>query len=631
MIVTYALTMTALQQAHTTKRERTKRRKKIRAVVNLAAMAVKWKRAVNAVEIPDDKPSLSTTNSNHGSVAVEKELPVNYQRKRSSSLLMAEQPKKSIFISHQRLDEYPQRAPSLRIHMRREKSPDQMSNQHLNVSTPNNLQTPTRRSHSCTPFLDAKNARKNRRRSSSVHTLLQIRRNSAKISEELANLTAQLSASASNADPSSKRASLSVPAPYDRTDKETPTIAQLLAEASVNQPIVIPTSFLTVNPKRRRRSNSADIRLPIFDTNERKTSTSNLPVPNLLVTHDSPHTSLSNDHSECKKHHSTIDVTCQRIKDWIITTASSTTLNNLHQTQIPLRCASAINITENTPILNGPKQNFPPLTRLKKHFPRIEQLYGQTSTPNTTFQPQQHLLVDDHVPSVQHFAVGKRASIYSLTSSILASRSSRYNRPSTSSSLGSSSLQGTIRRAHPRLKDIVSQVSFQMVSLDTDDTSSCTSSLTYHSAQLQSAIAGTANTITNRQRKKRQRFKSSVKKCATNERKAMRVLLIIFSIFVILWTPFFVINLISCFVSDIHPLLAAVATWLGYCSSCANPIIYTIFSRTFRQTFVNILTCRKTIHPRPSSQMFSPSAGHSMTMSAGRKFSAISKGHTDLR
>ena len=121
------------------------------------------------------------------------------------------------------------------------------------MSTPNNLQAPTRRSNSCTPLLDAKNARKNRRRSSSVHTLLQIRRNSAKISEELANLTAQLSASASNADPSSKRASLSVPVPYDRTDKETPTIAQLLAEASVHQPIVIPTSFLTVNPKKRRR------------------------------------------------------------------------------------------------------------------------------------------------------------------------------------------------------------------------------------------------------------------------------------------------------------------------------------------------------------------------------------------
>lgn len=55
MIVTYALTMSALQQAHTTKRNRYKRREKIHAVINLAAMAIRWKRAVNTIEIPDEK------------------------------------------------------------------------------------------------------------------------------------------------------------------------------------------------------------------------------------------------------------------------------------------------------------------------------------------------------------------------------------------------------------------------------------------------------------------------------------------------------------------------------------------------------------------------------------------------
>ena len=131
---------------------------------------------------------------------------------------------------------------------------EQSSNQHLYPSTANNLQASTRRSHSCAPLLEVKNGRKNRRRSSSVHTLLQIRRNSAKISEELANLSAQLSASMTNNGSSSKRPSLSVPNTYGSGENETPTIAQLLAEASVNQPIMIPTSFLTVNPKRRRRS-----------------------------------------------------------------------------------------------------------------------------------------------------------------------------------------------------------------------------------------------------------------------------------------------------------------------------------------------------------------------------------------
>ena len=55
MIVTYALTMSALQQAHTTKQNHYKRRQRFHAVINLAAMAIRWKRAVNSVEIVDGK------------------------------------------------------------------------------------------------------------------------------------------------------------------------------------------------------------------------------------------------------------------------------------------------------------------------------------------------------------------------------------------------------------------------------------------------------------------------------------------------------------------------------------------------------------------------------------------------
>ncbi|CAF3080109.1 unnamed protein product, partial [Rotaria sp. Silwood2] len=153
---------------------------------------------------------------------------------------------------------------------------------------------------------------------------------------------------------------------------------------------------------------------------------------------------------------------------------------------------------------------------------------------------------------------------------------------------------------------------------------SCTSSFTQHSATIQSVSAGTNGSITSSSRKRRQRFKYLAKSSVGNERKAMRVLLIIFSIFVILWTPFFIINLLSCYKTDIHPILISTATWLGYCSSCANPIIYTIFSRAFRRAFVNILTCRKVIHSHRSSC-------HSMVMSTGRKFSSLSKGQIDQR
>jgi hypothetical protein len=53
---------------------------------------------------------------------------------------------------------------------------------------------------------------------------------------------------------SSKRPSLSVPGKCGPDDNDAPTIDQLLAETSVNQPIVIPTSFLNVNRKKRGRS-----------------------------------------------------------------------------------------------------------------------------------------------------------------------------------------------------------------------------------------------------------------------------------------------------------------------------------------------------------------------------------------
>ncbi len=103
MIVTYALTMTALQQAHITKRERKKRRERMHAVINLAAMAIRWKRAVNTVEIPDEKKT--TIDLEQMSEVVEEKISKNnLQRKRALSLLINEQPKKSMFTSSQRLN-----------------------------------------------------------------------------------------------------------------------------------------------------------------------------------------------------------------------------------------------------------------------------------------------------------------------------------------------------------------------------------------------------------------------------------------------------------------------------------------------------------------------------------------------
>ena len=83
---------------------------------------------------------------------------------------------------------------------------------------------------------------------------------------------------------------------------------------------------------------------------------------------------------------------------------------------------------------------------------------------------------------------------------------------------------------------------------------------------------------------------------AANERKALRVLLIIFCVFITLWTPFFICTFISAICERCRERISATVwfsiTWLGYSSSMANPFIYTIFSDVFRRAFSNIIFCR---------------------------------------
>ncbi|XP_022243764.1 D(2) dopamine receptor-like [Limulus polyphemus] len=78
------------------------------------------------------------------------------------------------------------------------------------------------------------------------------------------------------------------------------------------------------------------------------------------------------------------------------------------------------------------------------------------------------------------------------------------------------------------------------------------------------------------------------------EQKATKVLGVVFFAFVFLWSPFFVTNLIWGLYPNrqdlISPTFMYIFGWMGYSSSMVNPICYTIFNRTFRQTFLKILT-----------------------------------------
>ncbi len=86
-----------------------------------------------------------------------------------------------------------------------------------------------------------------------------------------------------------------------------------------------------------------------------------------------------------------------------------------------------------------------------------------------------------------------------------------------------------------------------------------------------------------------------------NERKALKVLIIIFIVFVCLWSPFFLLNTFSVFCKSdkcifLTQNVLMPITWLGYISSMVNPIIYTMFSNNFRKAVFNLLKC-KTVNP----------------------------------
>lgn len=75
------------------------------------------------------------------------------------------------------------------------------------------------------------------------------------------------------------------------------------------------------------------------------------------------------------------------------------------------------------------------------------------------------------------------------------------------------------------------------------------------------------------------------------ETKAAKTVGIIVGGFIICWFPFFTAYLIRAFCDDscIPEILMSVFTWLGYCNSAINPVIYGLFSRDFRRAFKRIV------------------------------------------
>ncbi|XP_037105594.1 5-hydroxytryptamine receptor 2B [Syngnathus acus] len=81
----------------------------------------------------------------------------------------------------------------------------------------------------------------------------------------------------------------------------------------------------------------------------------------------------------------------------------------------------------------------------------------------------------------------------------------------------------------------------------------------------------------------------------SNEQRASKVLGIVFLLFVVMWCPFFITNVTSvlCTSCDVNIIsrLMEIFVWVGYVSSGINPLVYTLFNKTFREAFARYITC----------------------------------------
>ncbi|XP_078524305.1 5-hydroxytryptamine receptor 2B [Lissotriton helveticus] len=81
----------------------------------------------------------------------------------------------------------------------------------------------------------------------------------------------------------------------------------------------------------------------------------------------------------------------------------------------------------------------------------------------------------------------------------------------------------------------------------------------------------------------------------TNEQRASKVLGIVFLLFVLMWSPFFITNVATVLCTEcdqqVMEMLMDIFVWVGYVSSGVNPLVYTLFNKTFREAFTRYIRC----------------------------------------
>ncbi|XP_070616117.1 5-hydroxytryptamine receptor 2C isoform X2 [Erythrolamprus reginae] len=100
-------------------------------------------------------------------------------------------------------------------------------------------------------------------------------------------------------------------------------------------------------------------------------------------------------------------------------------------------------------------------------------------------------------------------------------------------------------------------------------------------------------------------FRKGTMQSINNERRASKVLGIVFFLFLVMWCPFFITNIMSVLCQDacdqaVLRELLDVFVWVGYICSGVNPLVYTLFNKTYRRAFSNYIRCRYGVGKRAS-------------------------------
>ncbi|MEQ2167622.1 5-hydroxytryptamine receptor 2B [Goodea atripinnis] len=105
----------------------------------------------------------------------------------------------------------------------------------------------------------------------------------------------------------------------------------------------------------------------------------------------------------------------------------------------------------------------------------------------------------------------------------------------------------------------------------------------------------------------------------SNEQRASKVLGIVFLLFVVMWCPFFITNITSALCSScvekVISRLMEIFVWVGYVSSGINPLVYTLFNKTFREAFTRYIICKykNCARDMPGRQLGSTAADWTLT------------------